>query len=378
VVSGLPDYTKKQVYDISVPELIIGGVDHKRIKGTELITPTVVGTLPASIENPAIKNATATPTIANTVPTSIENPAIKNATATPTIANTVPTSVENPAIKNATATPTIANTVPISVENPALAYDPTNDEFYVRSRSTTRPLYIDLRSILGTGLTARDWSTDFANLPTILTKLAAGLPSALETDALKVREQNPITGFATQTTLALIAGYVDNIETLLNGGLPATLDGVSLRVKEASPITGFATQTTLALIAGYVDGIEALLNGGLPATLDSGALRVKEQSWPSDYPDADVQIPSAITPLSDVTAAASATRLIEASTPCKTVTLRALAANTGTIRVGNADVTTSKGHELSKSDSVDIVIDNVNKVYIIGNTTDKVSVFYVA
>ncbi len=51
---------------------------------------------------------------------------------------------------------------------------------------------------------------------------------------------------ATETTLALVETAVDGVETLLAGGLPAALDGVSLKVKEQSPITGFATETTLA------------------------------------------------------------------------------------------------------------------------------------
>lgn len=51
---------------------------------------------------------------------------------------------------------------------------------------------------------------------------------------------------ATEVTLALVETAVDGVETLLAGGLPAALDGVSLKVKEQSPITGFATETSLA------------------------------------------------------------------------------------------------------------------------------------
>jgi len=90
--------------------------------------------------------------------------------------------------------------------------------------------------------------------------------SALPTDA------------ATEATLLLIKGYVDALETLLAGGLPAALDTGALKVKEQSPLTGLSTEATLLLIKGYVDGIETLLSGGLPAALDSGALKVKEQS----------------------------------------------------------------------------------------------------
>lgn len=55
---------------------------------------------------------------------------------------------------------------------------------------------------------------------------------------------------ATETTLALVETAVDGVETLLAGGLPAALDGVSLKVKEQSPITGFATETSLAKLIG--------------------------------------------------------------------------------------------------------------------------------
>jgi hypothetical protein len=104
------------------------------------------------------------------------------------------------------------------------------------------------------------------------------LPTALDTGAFKVREQNPITGFATAANQIIIQAYIDGIETLLAGGLPAALDTGALKTREQNPITGFATQTTLALIAGYVDGLEALLGGGLPAALDTGAFKVKEQN----------------------------------------------------------------------------------------------------
>jgi len=195
----------------------------------------------------------------------------------PTVAACLPISVENPAIKNATATPTVANTVPISVENAALAYDATNDEFYVRSKSTSRPIYADLR-FLGGNLISK---TNPINV-----RLADGtdnipFPTALDTGAFKVREQNPITGFATQTTLALIAGYVDGLETLLGGGLPAALDTGALKTREQNPITGFATAANQIIIQAYIDGIETLLGGGLPAALDTGALKIREQGTPT-------------------------------------------------------------------------------------------------
>jgi len=63
--------------------------------------------------------------------------------------------------------PSVAASVPVSIENAALAHDPTNDEFYIRSKATSRPVYVDLRTIFGQALTARDWSPDFAKLQSL-------------------------------------------------------------------------------------------------------------------------------------------------------------------------------------------------------------------
>jgi hypothetical protein len=294
----------------------------------------------------------------------------------------------------------------------------------------------------------------------VATLLAAGLPTALDTDALKTREQNPITGFATQTTLALIAGYVDGLEALLGGGLPAALtvagnlkvsveeggggggevevtnwpadypnsavatllaaglpsalDGDALKVKEQSPLTEIEVSN---FPADYPDSaVATLLAAGLPAALGgAGGLKVEElnpiaslgvDNFPADYPDSAVatllaaglpaalggegglkteeqswptvlQTATAIGTLADVTAAASATRLTANSTPCKTVTVKALAGNTNKVRVGDSNVTASRGHELSKDQAVDIVVNNVNLIYVFGNASDKVSVIYV-
>ena len=93
---------------------------------------------------------------------------------------------------------------------------------------------------------------------------------------------------------------------------------------------------------------------------------------------AKLQPPSSIGTLADVTAAASATQLIAASTACLSVMVRSLAANTGKIRVGDSNITASRGVEISAGDAVILDIDNVNKVYVYGNAADKVSVTYVA
>jgi hypothetical protein len=113
----------------------------------------------------------------------------------------------------------------------------------------------------------------------IETLLAAGLPSALDGDALKVSEQSPL---STIEVSNFPADYPDSaVATLLAAGLPTALDTDALKTREQNPITGFATQTTLALIAGYVDGLEALLGGGLPSALATDALKIREQGTPT-------------------------------------------------------------------------------------------------
>jgi hypothetical protein len=118
-----------------------------------------------------------------------------------------------------------------------------------------------------------------------------------------------------------------------------------------------------------------------PTALDTGAFKTREQN-PITSLDVDnwptvLQTSTSIGTLADVTAAASATQLTANSTPCKTVTVKALAGNTGKVRVGDSNVTASRGHELSKDQAIDIVVNNVNLIYVFGNASDKVSVIYV-
>ena len=90
------------------------------------------------------------------------------------------------------------------------------------------------------------------------------------------------------------------IETLLGAGLPAALDSLALKVKEQSPLTGFATsakQDTMITALQLIDDLraalllvgtdrlgvratelETLLAGGLPSALATDALKVREQA----------------------------------------------------------------------------------------------------
>ena len=90
--------------------------------------------------------------------------------------------------------------------------------------------------------------------------------SALPTDA------------ATETTLLLIKSYVDALETLLAGGLPAALDSGALKVKEQSPLTGFATsanQTTMITALQLIDDLRAALG-----SVNTDDLQVDVKTYP--------------------------------------------------------------------------------------------------
>lgn len=67
-------------------------------------------------------------------------------------------------------------------------------------------------------------------------------------------------GGATEATLLLIKGYVDTLETLLAGGLPAALDTGALKTKEQSPLTGFATSANQATMITALQLIDDLRN----------------------------------------------------------------------------------------------------------------------
>lgn len=63
-----------------------------------------------------------------------------------------------------------------------------------------------------------------------------------------------------------------------------------------------------------------------------------------------------------VTSAGTAVQL--QTQPCKSVTVKALAGNTGKIYVGDNVVSSSNGLELEAGDAVNLAIDNVNRLWI--------------
>lgn len=55
---------------------------------------------------------------------------------------------------------------------------------------------------------------------------------------------------------------------------------------------------------------------------------------------------------------------LASSTAVKSMTIRALASNTGLIYVGNTSVSSANGFQLSKSETVSLDLDNLSKVNI--------------
>lgn len=79
--------------------------------------------------------------------------------------------------------------------------------------------------------------------------------------------------------------------------------------------------------------------------------------------------------IADVTGNSGAQQL--GANSCKAMIVRALAANAGVIRVGDANVSVSRGAELSAGDSIYLNISNTNLVYVYGVSPDKWSIIFV-
>ena len=113
-----------------------------------------------------------------------------------------------------------------------------------------------ISALIGEVQAAPTTYTVLDRLKTLATLLNAGLPSALDTGALKVREQNPL---ASINVGNWPTDFPDaGVAKLLAGGLPSALTSDKLKVRASE--------------------IETLLGAGLPALLDTGALKVREQN----------------------------------------------------------------------------------------------------
>jgi hypothetical protein len=79
-----------------------------------------------------------------------------------------------------------------------------------------------------------------------------------------------------------------------------------------------------------------------------------------------------------ISVAGTAEAIVGSSTECVSVTIKALAGNTGNVYVGKSTVNSSNGLVLAAGDSVSFDIDNLNRVYIDVDTNGEgISFLYV-
>lgn len=141
-----------------------------------------------------------------------------------------------------------------------------------------------------------------------------------------------------ETLLTAIQGYVDTLETKLQSVIDNTdqLEGY---------VDGLETLGTA--LNGYVDGLEGLL--ATPTTPYNGKKTVTT----------------------------AGTRVTLASSQAvKSVTIKALATNTGLIYVGDSSVSSSNGYQLSAGESISIDIANLNTVNLDSSVSGE-SVTYI-
>jgi hypothetical protein len=230
-MSDLPDYQRKIVVEGDAT------VDVVKVKGVALANPTVAACLPTSIENDAIAYDGT-------------NDRFK---------------VD---VKKWTATDTVtADVIDKATRLLGLIYGSQGQQLL--QRAATYELLVQLRHA-GDEIDPRAIrALTSADVVDVSDKAARLLGIIYGSQTQKLQQK--------ATTYELLT-YDSFVATLLGAGLPAALDSGALKVKEQSPITGFATQTTLLAVDGHVDGIEGLLSGGLPAALDTGALKIREQN----------------------------------------------------------------------------------------------------
>jgi len=81
-----------------------------------------------------------------------------------------------------------------------------------------------------------------------------------------------------------------------------------------------------------------------------------------DYDNLNLEVPSTFANGKTTTNSGSAV-VIKSDTTIRSVTVKALNSNTGLVYVGNSGVSSANGYELQAGESLDIDIDNTNKVY---------------
>jgi hypothetical protein len=183
----------------------------------------------------------------------------------------------------------------------------------------TGDLRLDLRSILGTALTARDWSADFSKLDVALStrladsKIPNAIPQVATTNEPKIAIQKIGTTDQTARDWSLDLAKLDvalSTRALESGGNLASL------------LTALNTPTS---------------GGG-----------------------------------SNISVGTTAVQLSATSVPCRSVSLKSAKANTGKVYVGfTSGITTSSGFELNSQESVTIAVSNLNKIYLIADAASQ-------
>jgi len=147
-----------------------------------------------------------------------------------------------------------------------------------------------------------------------------------------------------------------------------TIDGIEYRpplidatghlqvdVLTAALPTGAATAANQVLLIDDLVLLGALLNALASEAVDQ--LRVDVIS--NVYPAAPTTVDSGV---ATVTTAGTAVQL--ANVACRSISIRAHDVNVGLIYVGPSDVAAANGRQLSPGESVDLAIDNANRLYI--------------
>lgn len=137
--------------------------------------------------------------------------------------------------------------------------------------------------------------------------------------------------------------------------------------EQAVTVTGVATAANQATANGALAAIQAAVEGTLTvdgAVTMSSALPAGSANI-GDVDVASVSLPTAVyNGKTTVTTAGTRVALASSQALVSGVTVKALAANTGTIYVGNSSVAAANGFALAKGESVFIEIANLATVYL--------------
>lgn len=118
---------------------------------------------------------------------------------------------------------------------------------------------------------------------------------------------------------------------------------------------GAATEVTLDKIWDDLVLLKALLNALDSVATDEINVNVENS--------VSITSPTSVTSGKD-TVTTAGTHEQMANVPCRGVSIKALSTNTGMIYLGPDGVAAATGYQLAAGESIDIAIDNVNRIYI--------------